>query len=77
MFWATKQDNQCPHASSSGFSETHYKLSSLQLFYATMENHGRAMESLARFHKTYKDLLVPIVLGKLPSDMQTNLGLRS
>ena len=51
-----------------------YQLSSLQLFYDTMENHVRGLESLGRSHETYGDLLVPIVLGKLPSDMRTNLA---
>ena len=51
-----------------------YELSSLQVFYDTMENHVRGLESLGRSHETYGDLLVPIVLGKLPSDMRTNLA---
>lgn len=51
-----------------------YELSSLQLFYDTMENHVRGLESLGRSHETYGDLLVPIVLAKLPSDMRTNLA---
>ena len=51
-----------------------YELSSLHVFYDTMENHVRGLESLGRSHETYGDLLVPIVLGKLPSDMRTNLA---
>ncbi|PFX27830.1 hypothetical protein AWC38_SpisGene7462 [Stylophora pistillata] len=51
-----------------------YQLSSLQLFYDTMENHVRRLDSLGRSHETYRNLLVPIVLGKLPSDMRTNLA---
>ena len=39
-----------------------------------MENHVRGLESLGRSHETYGDLLVPMVLGKLPSDMSTNLA---
>ena len=50
-----------------------YELSSLQVFYDTMENHVRGLESLGRSHESYGDLLVPIVLGKLPCDMRTNL----
>ena len=44
-----------------------YELSSL-------ENHVRGLESLGRSHESYGDLLVPIVLGKLPYDMRTNLA---
>ena len=51
-----------------------YELSSLQVFYDTMENHVRGLESLGRSHESYGDLLVPIVLGKLPCDMRTNLA---
>ena len=51
-----------------------YQLANLQLFYDTMENHVRGLESLGRSHETYGDLLVPITLGKLPSDMRTNLA---
>ena len=43
-----------------------YELSSLQLFYETMENYVRGLESLERSHETYGDPLVPIVLGKIP-----------
>ena len=39
-----------------------------------MENHVRGVESLGRSHESYGDLLVPIVLGKLPCDMRTNLA---
>ena len=46
-----------------------YELSSLQVFYDTMENHVRGLESLGRSHESYGDLLVPIVLGKLSCDM--------
>ena len=51
-----------------------YELSSLQVFYDTMENHVRGLESLGRSHESYGDLLVPIVLGMLPCDMRTNLA---
>ena len=39
-----------------------YELLSLKLFYNTMENHVRGLESLGRSHETYEDLLVQIVL---------------
>lgn len=51
-----------------------YELSSLQAFYDTMENHVRGLESLGRSNETYGDLLIPIVLEKLPCDMRTNLA---
>ena len=41
------------------------QLTSLQLFYDTMENHVRGLESLRRSHESYGDLLVPIILGKI------------
>lgn len=53
--------------------KTVYELSSLQVLYDTMEHHVRGLESLRWSHETYRDLLIPIVLGKLPCDMRTNL----
>ena len=41
-----------------------HELTSLQLFYDTMESHIRGLQSLGRSHSSYGDLLVPIVLGK-------------
>jgi hypothetical protein len=51
-----------------------YELTSLQLFYDTMETHIRGLESLGKSHNNYGDLLVPIVLGKLPNQVRTNLA---
>ena len=51
-----------------------YQLSSLQLFYDSMENHVRGLGSLGKSHETYGDLLVPIVLGKLPHELRQNLA---
>ena len=51
-----------------------YELASLQLFYDTMETHIRGLESLGKSHNSYGDLLVPIVLGKLPHQIRTNLA---
>ena len=50
------------------------QLTSLQLFYDTMENHVRGLESLGRSHESYGDLLVPIILGKLPHELRKNLA---
>jgi len=50
------------------------QLTSLQLFYDTMENHVRGLKSLGRSHETYGDLLVPIILGKLTHELRRNLA---
>ena len=50
------------------------QLTSLQLFYDTMENHVRGLESLGRSHESYGDLLVPLTLGKLPHELRKNLA---
>ena len=50
-----------------------YQLSSLQLFYDSMKNHVRGLGSLAKSHETYGDLLIPIVLGKLPHELRQKL----
>ena len=39
-----------------------------------MENHVRGLGSLGTSHETYGDLLVPIVLGKLPNELRQNLA---
>ncbi len=51
-----------------------YELAGLQLFYDSMENHIRGLESLGRTYNSYGDLLVPIVLGKLPHQVRANLA---
>ena len=51
-----------------------YELASLQLFYDTIENHIRGLESLGKSHSNYGDLLVPIVLGKLPHQLRTKIA---
>jgi len=50
------------------------RLTSLQLFYDTMESHVRGLESLGRSHESYGDLLAPIILGKLPHELRKNLA---
>ena len=47
-----------------------YELTSLQLFYDTMETHFRGLESLKKSHDNYGDILVRIVLGKLPHQVK-------
>ena len=49
-------------------------LHSLRTFHDTIESHSR---SLGKPEETYGDLLVPIILGKLPSDTRQNLARES
>ena len=49
------------------------KLSSIQHFHDSMENHVRGLTSLGKSNESYGDLLVPIILGKLPTDIRRNL----
>ena len=49
------------------------QLESLQKFYDTLETHIRALASLGKAQETYGDLLIPIILGKLPNEIQINL----
>ncbi|XP_065917547.1 uncharacterized protein [Dysidea avara] len=48
-------------------------LSSLQLFYDTIEAHIRGLTALGKTEDSYESMLVPIILGKLPSDVHKNL----
>jgi len=48
-------------------------LSSLQLFYDTIEAHIRGLAALGKTENSYESMLVPIILGKLPSDVHKNL----
>ena len=45
-------------------------LSSLQLFYDTIEGHVRGLAALGKPEELYGALLIPIVLGKLPRDIE-------
>ena len=49
-------------------------LSSLQLFYDTIEGHIRGLAALGKPEESHGALLIPIVLGKLPIDIQRNLA---
>ena len=49
-------------------------LSSLQLFYDTIEGHIRGLAALGKPEESYGALLNPIVLGKLPIETQRNLA---
>ena len=49
-------------------------LSSLQLYYDTIESHIRGLAALGKTEESYGTMLVPIILGKLPSDVCRNLA---
>ena len=45
----------------------------LRRFYDSMENHIRGLEALGKRQDSYGDLLIPIILAKLPTTMKHNL----
>ena len=49
-------------------------LSSLRIFYDTLEIHIRGLEALGKSHETYGDILVPIIHKKLPTDLIKTLA---
>ena len=49
-------------------------LTSLRLFYDTVESHIRGLASLGKSEHTLGDLLIPIIMEKLPIDVQRNLA---
>ncbi len=49
-------------------------LVALQLFHDSVESHIRSLSSLGKSHETYGSLLVPIILGKLPTEIRRNLA---
>ena len=46
---------------------------SLRMFHDSIENHTQGLFSLGKSESTYGDLLVPIILVKLPRDIRQNL----
>lgn len=48
--------------------------SSLRMFHDSIENHTRGLSSLGKSEGTYDDLLIPIILAKLPRDIRQNLA---
>ncbi len=50
------------------------QLGSLQKFYDTLETHIRGLASLGKAQQSYGDLLIPIILGKLPNEIRKNLA---
>ena len=49
-------------------------LASLQLFHDSTESHMRSLLSLGKSNDSYGTLLVPIILGKLPTEIKKNLA---
>ena len=49
-------------------------LTSIRQFHDTIENHMRGLSALGKSEETYGDLLIPIILGKLPAELQRNLA---
>ena len=49
-------------------------LAALQLFSDLVKNHIHSLSSLEKLHETYRSLLVPIILGKLPTETRRNLA---
>ena len=49
-------------------------LANLRHFYDTMETHIHGLEALGKSHESYGDILVPIILKKLPVDLKRNLA---
>ena len=48
-------------------------VTSLRGFYDCMENHVRSLEALGKTQDSYGDLLVPVILSKLPTTVKHNL----
>ena len=49
-------------------------LASLRIFYDSVEGHIRELSSLGKSEHSYGDILVPILMRKLPSDIRRNLA---
>ena len=49
-------------------------LTSIRQFHDTIENRMRGLSALGKSEETYGDLLIPIILGKLPAELQRNLA---
>ena len=48
-------------------------VTNLRRFYDSMENHIRGLEALGKKQDTYGDLLIPIVLAKIPTSIKHNI----
>ena len=54
------------------FVVTH--VTSPQQFHDSVESHTRSLAALGKNSDTYGDMLVPITLGKLPTEIKRNLA---
>ena len=52
-------------------------LISLRQFYDTIENHIRGLSALGKSEESFGSLLTPVILGKLPVELQRNLARRN
>ena len=55
-------------------SSPNNNLSSLQLFYDSVQGHIRSLQSLGTPQDKYESMLVPIILRKLPAEVRKNLA---
>jgi hypothetical protein len=55
-------------------SQPEGNLKSLRLFYDSLESYVRGLEALEKAPETYSDLLVYILLDKLPGDERKNVA---
>ena len=72
MFWTTPENNKRIHARLVNTPKPVNTLSSLRLFHDTVENHIRGLTALQQSENSYGTLLVPIILGKFPPEIQRN-----
>ena len=49
-------------------------LASLQLFYDSVEDHTRSLQSLGTLQESYRSMLVPIILRKLSAEIRRNIA---
>ena len=52
-------------------------LTSLQQFHDSVKSHIRSLSSLGKDRESYGDLLIPIIMGKLPVETRRKLSKRS
>ena len=71
MIWSTTQASSSPYA---GLTGPNNSLASLQLFHDSTKSHMSSLSSLGKNNNSYGMLLVPIILGKLPTEIKKNLA---
>lgn len=73
LLWPMPLDNQSTYGGTYMPSLAN-SLSNLWIFYDSVESHIRGLASLRKSKASYSELLVPIILEKLPTDIQRNLS---